>query len=113
MPSGSLNYWTPAYRIVPSANFEGPFLICRDYLDRDNVLAVEVHKWSLNASDPDLTFAVEANLLLADPPPYLRIVLSPDGTQATLAWNGPGLLEASTNLALATGWQAIQEATNP
>ena len=111
MRSGSFSYWTPASRIVSSANFEGPFLICPDYLYRDNVLAVEVHQTFSN--DPDLTFAIEADLLLAEPPPRLCIVLSPDGTQATLAWNGSGLLEASTNLALATGWQVIQNASNP
>jgi hypothetical protein len=112
MWAGSFDYWTWASRTVSSANFEGPFFVIPNYLYRgDNVLAVEVHQAYLNTLD--LTFATEADLLLADPPPRLRIALSPDGTQATLAWTGSGLLEASTNLALATGWQAIQNATSP
>ncbi|HMJ66764.1 MAG TPA: hypothetical protein VK615_15595, partial [Candidatus Binatia bacterium] len=112
VPPGAASYNTLANRTVTTANFEGPFIFCVPQLRQgDNVFAVEVHQASL--ASPDLTFAMEADLLLPNPSSRLQISLSSDGAQATVTWNGGGRLEATDNLADPNAWREIQNATSP
>jgi hypothetical protein len=104
-------YSTLATETVGDAAFEEPYYFeARSLVSGQNLLAVEVHQSNLTSAD--ITFGMELGLLLALPPPKLRVALSESGTEAIFIWAGAGVLEENSDLTNPSGWTPIEGAAS-